>query len=67
MSRNVAPPETLTYGKVREVVDVPNLVALQTFSYADFLQSEIPYGERKNLGMEAILREVFPIKAFNGA
>jgi DNA-directed RNA polymerase subunit beta len=56
----------MKFGKVEEILDVPNLVELQTRSYADFLQGDIAYGERKNLGLEAILREVFPIKSFNG-
>jgi DNA-directed RNA polymerase subunit beta len=64
--RDSPPPELITYGKVAEILDVPNLVELQTRSYADFLQSDLPYGERKNLGLEAILRETFPIKSFNG-
>ncbi|MCG3133734.1 MAG: DNA-directed RNA polymerase subunit beta [Planctomycetes bacterium] len=59
-------PEAESVGRVKEIVEVPNLVELQTRSYADFLQAELPYGERKNLGLESILREVFPIKSFNG-
>ena len=59
-------PEPTTYGRVREILDVPNLVDLQTSSYADFLQMDVPYGERRNVGLEAILREIFPIKSFNG-
>jgi DNA-directed RNA polymerase subunit beta len=46
----------MKFGKVEEILDVPNLVDLQTRSYADFLQSDVAYGERKNLGLEAILR-----------
>ncbi len=59
-------PEQISFGRVREVLDVPNLVELQTRSYADFLQADVPYGERRNVGLEAILREIFPIKSFNG-
>ena len=64
--RQPTAPELITYGKVTEVLDVPNLVELQTRSYTDFLQSDIPYGERRNVGLESILREVYPIKSFNG-
>jgi DNA-directed RNA polymerase subunit beta len=56
----------MKFGKVEEILDVPNLVELQTRSYSDFLQGDVAYGERKNVGLESILREVFPIKSFNG-
>ena len=59
-------PEPTTFGRVQEILDVPNLVELQTRSYADFLQADVPYGERRNVGLEAILREIYPIKSFNG-
>ncbi len=64
--RDAHPAPVMKFGKVEEILEVPNLVELQTRSYADFLQGDIAYGERKNLGLEAILREVFPIKSFNG-
>jgi DNA-directed RNA polymerase subunit beta len=60
------PAPVMKFGKVEEILDVPNLVELQTRSYSDFLQTDVAYGERKNVGLEAILREVFPIKSFNG-
>ena len=59
-------PEIVSFGRVAEVVEVPNLVDLQTRAYTDFLQSDVPYGERRSVGLEAILREIFPIKSFNG-
>jgi DNA-directed RNA polymerase subunit beta len=64
--KDAHPAPVMKYGKVEEILDVPNLVELQTRSYADFLQTDVAYGERKNVGLEAILREVFPIKSFNG-
>ena len=66
MRRSVSAPEVVRFGRVTEIVDVPNLVDLQTRAYNDFLQADIPYGERRNVGLEAILREIFPIKSFNG-
>src|SRR5262245_59463423 len=65
--RETTAPEVVKFGKVEEILDVPNLVDLQTRHYADFLQARVPYGERRNLGLESIMREVFPIKSFNGA
>ncbi len=57
---------TRYYGRSKEVVDVPDLMELQTRSYREFLQVELPYSDRRNTGLEAILREVFPIQSFDG-
>ena len=65
MTTDVVPPMQ-SFGKVAEVLEVPNLVELQTSAYADFLQADVPYGDRRNVGLEAILREVFPIESYNG-
>src|SRR5215203_567346 len=52
-------------GRVRRIVDVPNLIDIQKSSYDKFLQSEIPPRERKETGLEAVFRSVFPIKDFD--
>lgn len=50
------------YGKVTEIVPVPDLVQLQTASYLKFLQTDLDSGRREDRGLESILREVFPIE-----
>ncbi|MEZ5964951.1 MAG: DNA-directed RNA polymerase subunit beta [Planctomycetota bacterium] len=57
--------ETVTYGQFRPVTDIPNLVEMQTKSYEDFLQPNVPPMKRKVMGLEAILREVFPIYSYD--
>ena len=47
--REVNPAPVIKFGKVEEILDVPNLVDLQTRSYADFLQSEIQEVSERNL------------------
>ena len=54
------------YKKVGDAVGVPNLVAIQTDSYRDFLQDGPPE-KRKNRGLEAIFRETFPILSYDGS
>src|SRR5262249_17837182 len=44
----------------------PNLIELQTNSYKEFLQAEIPQSKRKNLGLQAVFTEVFPIESYDG-
>ncbi|TLD40567.1 MAG: DNA-directed RNA polymerase beta subunit [Candidatus Jettenia ecosi] len=58
--------EIRNYGKVEDVVEVRNLVQIQTKAYRDFLQADIPASKRKNYGIEAILREIFPISNYDG-
>ncbi|MBL8769633.1 MAG: DNA-directed RNA polymerase subunit beta [Planctomycetes bacterium] len=53
------------FGSVRSDYDVPNLTEIQTKSYADFLQSDVPFNRRENVGLEAILRETFPIHSYD--
>ena len=49
----------------RRDFDVPDLVELQTRSYAAFLQEEVPPEHRTDSGLEGILREVFPIPSYD--
>jgi DNA-directed RNA polymerase subunit beta len=58
--------QTRFYGRSREVMEIPDLMELQTRSYTEFLQADAPYSERKNTGLEAIMREVYPIQSFDG-
>src|SRR5271165_4091772 len=53
-------------GRVRKVIEVPNLIDIQKTSYDKFLQSNVPQHERAEVGLQAVFRSVFPIKDFNG-
>ncbi len=53
-------------GRVRRIVDVPNLIDIQKSSYDKFLQMSVPPHERDEVGLQAVFRSVFPIKDFNG-
>ncbi len=52
-------------GRVEPIVDIPNLIDIQKSSYDKFLQSEISPRERREIGLEAVFRSVFPIKDFD--
>ena len=49
------------FGKLRDVLEVPDLVAIQLESYSRFLQNDVPVEERKNQGLQEVFQEVFPI------
>src|SRR5438045_6483784 len=48
-----------------EVAEMPNLIEVQKTSYDQFLQVEKPEGGRIDMGLEAVFRQVFPIKDFS--
>ena len=54
-----------TYSKTPHV-PVSNLISVQKESYDLFLQTNTPMEERKNVGVQAVFRSVFPIKDFSG-
>ena len=54
------------YSKRGDALPVPNLVEIQHRAYEDFLQLEKKADERDiEKGLEALLREVFPIKSYD--
>ncbi len=57
--------ERINFGKLREVLQPPNLIEIQITSYLDFLQKGIPEKQRKPQGLEAVFREVFPILSYD--
>ncbi|OHB72238.1 MAG: DNA-directed RNA polymerase subunit beta [Planctomycetes bacterium RBG_16_43_13] len=59
--------EEIRFGKLKDTLPVPVLVKLQTDSYSNFLQRNISPNRRENVGLEAILRETFPIKTHDGS
>src|SRR5499426_90108 len=58
--------ERVNFGKIKEIIAPPNLIELQTNSYKEFLQAEIPQSKRRNLGLQAVFTEVFPIESYDG-
>jgi len=53
------------FAKIKNVIDIPNLIDIQKNSYMRFLQQEASPESRKNSGLEAVFRSVFPIKDFS--
>ena len=57
--------ERLSYGKIPEIMDLPDLIAVQKSSYEEFLQRSVPPAERKDKGLQAVFNEIFPIPDFS--
>ena len=58
--------ERTVYGKLKSVIDPPDLIEIQTKSYLDFLQPECAPAKRKQQGLQGIFKEIFPIVSFDG-
>jgi len=54
-----------SFGRIPEAVQMPNLIEVQRSSYEQFLQRETRVADRKDEGIEAVFKSVFPIKDFN--
>ncbi|MFQ5668303.1 MAG: DNA-directed RNA polymerase subunit beta, partial [Candidatus Binatia bacterium] len=53
------------FGSIRKIIEIPNLIDIQTRSFKEFLQQSVPPSERRDVGLQAVFRSVFPIKDFN--
>ena len=53
------------YGKIREVLDMPNLIEVQKSSYDLFLNSGDQTTPLDGEGIQGVFKSVFPIKDFN--
>ncbi len=58
--------ERPTLGKIPDTLDLPDLIEIQTKSYTEFLQWDVPPDERQNIGLQEVFQEVFPITSPNG-
>jgi len=59
-------PERTNFGRIKEVIAPPNLIEVQVNSYWEFLQAGTPPSKRKNMGLQAVFTEVFPIESYDG-
>jgi DNA-directed RNA polymerase subunit beta len=53
------------FGRIKKIIDLPNLIEIQKNSYNLFLQKDVPSDQRQNLGLQGVFKSVFPIKDFN--
>src|SRR5246500_5852895 len=54
-----------TFGRIKKIIDIPNLIEIQKRSYEEFLQKDVAPEIRKDQGLQAVFKSVFPIKDFN--
>ncbi len=54
------------FSRYGDAIGIPNLIEIQTRSYERFLQSDKSADKRDAIGLEGLLREVFPIESYDG-
>ncbi|RMF18964.1 MAG: DNA-directed RNA polymerase subunit beta, partial [Deltaproteobacteria bacterium] len=54
------------FSRYGDAAPIPRLNFIQTESYERFLQQNVEPSKRKNQGLEALLRETFPIESYDG-
>jgi len=57
--------DRISFGKIQEIVEPPNLIEVQIESYAEFLQQDVTPSKRLITGLQAVFREVFPIASYD--
>jgi DNA-directed RNA polymerase subunit beta len=58
--------DRISHGKIAEVVSPQNLIEVQINSYREFLQEFTAPEKRKNIGLQQVFKEVFPIESYDG-
>jgi DNA-directed RNA polymerase subunit beta len=56
----------INFGKTKDAIDIPNLIEVQKNSYRDFLQEDVLPEKRKNIGLQEVFNEIFPIVSYDG-
>ena len=60
--------ERKVFGKLQGMAETPpNLIEIQTKSYNDFLQADVPPAKRENKGLQAIFKEIFPVVSYDAS
>ena len=58
--------DRINFGQLSDVVELPDLIEIQTRSYLEFLQMDVAPNKRKSVGLQAVFKEVFPIESYDG-
>ncbi len=57
--------ERINFGKIKEGAEPPNLIEIQLNSYVEFLQQDVSFPKRKDIGLQSVFKEVFPIESYD--
>ncbi len=54
-------PIRRSFGKIKDIVPVPNLIEIQSRSFNEFAQLDCLPSERQLIGLEKVFKDIFPI------
>jgi DNA-directed RNA polymerase subunit beta len=67
-SRPLAPKRIRKdFGRIKQIVEIPDLIGMQRESFQRFLQMDIPPEKREDIGLQTVFKSVYPIKDFTGS
>ena len=66
MAENNGSIERRSFGRIREIVEMPNLLSIQIDSYQAFLQLDLPPRQRQRRGLQLVFESIFPITDAHG-
>jgi DNA-directed RNA polymerase subunit beta len=58
--------QRIDFSKINKVLDIPNLIQVQQESYNEFLQIGLSPEKRRDAGLQAVFKGIFPIADYNG-
>ncbi len=58
--------DRISFGELLDVIELPDLIEIQTRSYREFLQMDAAPNKRRPVGLQAVFKEVFPIESYDG-
>ncbi len=64
-AHNISYHPRKNFGRIKTILDIPDLIDVQRDSYERFLQKEVPAEKRKAIGLQAAFKSVFPIEDLN--
>ncbi|NLK18472.1 MAG: DNA-directed RNA polymerase subunit beta, partial [Synergistaceae bacterium] len=59
--------QRLTFGRARDLMEIPDMIEVQRDSYNWFYQEDAAPDARRPQGLQELLQEVFPIQNFDGS
>ncbi|PWB81252.1 MAG: DNA-directed RNA polymerase subunit beta [Candidatus Methylomirabilota bacterium] len=59
--------ERWNFGKIKEVISIPNLIEIQRRSFDQFLQMKVPPHAREEIGLQGAFAGIFPISNYDNS
>ena len=56
-----------SFSKIKKIIDIPDLIDIQRESFRRFLQMNVHPEKRKDVGLQAVFKSVFPINDLTGS